>query len=819
MAPGLLTGLVMRLIGELRVAARTLLRAPGFAALAIVTLALGVGANSALFTIASAYILPSLPYPDPGDIVVIENERIGQPGVVSGVSYPDFLDWHRDNTVFEPLAVFQWPGRVTITTADATNRGRASAVSAEFFDVLRVRPARGRAFSSDDERAGAAPVTIISHALWTSVFAGDARVLERSVRVDGAVRAIVGVMPDSPTFPANVDLWIPLQMSGQAAMDRDARGGLFAIGRLAPGVDVRRAQTDMSQIARRLETDHPDTNAGRGVRVRTLWRWSVGEWVTPVGILLALGAIVLLIACANVATVLIARGVTRSREVAIRTAIGASRAQLARQLFAEYLVLAAAAGAAGILIAAWTSRLMNAWIPASSRPPGGSLFHVDSAVLAGSAAIALGSVLLFGLAPLLQATRLDVLTILRRGGAATMPPSGRRWRGGLVIAQFALALVLATAAGLLYKNIRRFDAIDLGFDRRNLATFWTQLPTARYADPASAREFAARVLDSLAKIPGIENAAISTRLNVPRADDGDWGFSIAGTPPERTLDADPVAAQAVSPEFLRTMAIPLVRGRHITAEDRDGAPRVAIVSSNLARRFFPGKEAIGERIRFGPRGTGEWWTIVGVTADVREPSWYELTLSPYWIYLPRAQHDSPGLSFVVRTAVAPAQTFEVIRSAVRSVDAQIPVDALRSMDDAIYAEGFSRRAMSLLAGTFGGLGLALAVIGLAGVVSWSVGSRRREIAIRMALGSSPAAVVRVMVREGFVLGCAGALAGAPVAFLAGDRLRAVLDDVSTHDPYVLAAVSALLLTAAAVASYLPARHAARVDPASALRAE
>ena len=807
----------MRFLHDLRIAARTLRRAPVFTAAAVLTLALGVGINSGIFTVAAAYLLPKLPVPDAARVVIVESEPLASPGYISGVSYPDWQDW-RGARAFEAAALFAWPSGRTLASPSGAARIGVSRVTERYFDVLHASPQIGRTLSPIDFAPGAAPAIVLSHRAWMRQFGGDRAVLGRSIRLDEDAFTVVGVLPEAQGFPLGVDGWTPLHAPVRA--DRRDRGGLFGIARLNPGAGVESARQELSAAAARLAEAYPETNRGMGLRVRTVRRWAVGEWITPIGVLVAIAALVLLIACANLATVLVARGVGRAREVAVRTALGASPRHIVRQLAAEYVLLASAAGSIALILAAWSSRALNALVPSSSAPSAsGGTFAVDARVMLFTAAIALGSVVLFGLAPVVQAMRADVMQAMRRGAGSTPGPSGAFARAALVVAQFAMATVLLTGAGLLVTTMQRFDAIDLGFDRERLAWFWVNLPARRYADADRTRQFAGRALADLSRLPSAESVAMTSRMDVPRASDADWGFTTRWDLPARTTEASPVAVQAISPAYLSTMGIPLVSGRGFSGNDRRGSQRVAIVSENLARDFFAGRPAVGAEIRLGPGGTGEWATVVGVTRDVREPSWYELTIAPYWIYLPFDQHPAASLSFVARTRTAPEAAFDGFRSTIAALDPELPVEHMRTARTLVYAEGFSRRAMSTLASVFGGLGVVLAGVGLYGVVMWSVIWRRRELAIRTALGADARQIVWPIVRDGLRLGIIGSLIGIPAALVASGALAGMLDDVSPRDPSVMAAVVALLFVVVVAASYLPARSAARVDPAAALRAE
>ena len=807
----------MAFLHDLRIAVRTLRRAPVFTATAVLTLALGVGINSAIFTIAAAYLLPRLPVPDAGRVVIVEAEPLANPGYISGVSYPDWEDW-RGARAFDAAALFAWPSARTLAAPSGAVRIGVLRVTDRFFDIIRVSPQIGRTLSSIDAAPGAPPAIVLSDRVWRRQFAADAAIAGRTIRLDEESFTVVGVLRESEGFPVNTDAWAMLPHP--SAPNRGDRGGLFGIGRLADGVGLDGARQELSAIAARLAEMHPATNAGMGLRLRTVRRWMIGEWITPIGVLVAIAGLVLLIACANLATVLIARGVGRAREVAVRAALGAAPRHIVRQLCAEYLVLASAAGAIALLLAAWSSRALNALVPSSSGPvASGGAFAVDGRVILFTAAIALGSVVLFGFAPVLQALRSDVMAAMRRGATSTAAPSARLARAALVVAQFAMATVLLTCAGLLTATLQRFDAIDLGFDRERLAWFWVNLPDRRYPDPDRARQFAVRALTELSRLPSTESAAMTTRVDVPRASDADWGFTTRWDMPSRTTAASPVAVQAISPGYLRTMGIAMMAGRAFSDADRQGAQRVAIVSENLARDFFGGRPALGAQVRLGAGGAGEWATVIGVTRDVREPSWYELTLAPYWIYLPFEQHPATSMSFVVRTRTPPEGSFDSFRGAIAALDPELPLEHMRTARTLVYAEGFSRRALGTLASVFGGFGAVLAGVGLYGVVTWSVVWRRREIAIRTALGADARQIVWPIVRGGLQLGAIGTFIGLPAALLASGALAGMLDDVSPRDPAVLAAVIALLFAVVVAGSYLPARRASRVDPAAALRAE
>ena len=800
------------LLQDLRYAGRTFRRAPGFALLAILTIAVGVGANSAIFSIVNAVLLRPLPFPKADELVLVSGADLKTKQVFGDATPANFLDWRARNHTFAAMAAVRG-APLTFTTGDHPEQIAGAMVSANYFDVLGVKPALGRAFQADDERPGAPRALILGDSLWRQTFGGRRDVIGQSTRIDDETSTIVGVMPPGIDYPDKAQAWVVphwavpddpnLPPTADPTAQRD-HGYFQAIARIKPGVSAAGAQADMDAVALGLAHDYPNDDQDMGVRLTPLRDDLVSDVRPTIVLLFVAVGLLLLIATANVSGLLIARATARHQEIAVRAALGATRGRILAQLLTESVVLAVAGGACGVLLAMWLIGPLVALSPSELGD-----VSIDSTVLLFGLGVSMLTGLLFGLAPARQLSDLrlnDDLKTSARGSASTRQ---RRVRGALVAAEIALSLVLLVGAGLTIKSFIRLQHVPIGFNPDNLLTIGVTPPPGRYDDPAKKGDFYERTLAGLRAIPGVELAGATSRLPL-RPGNSVRGLSVPGLAPGTPTDAD---YRTASPGYFETMGIGLLRGRTFTDGDRDGRPLVAVVSASLAQRFWPGRDPIGEHFAIGDRPIA----VVGVVNDIRSAS---LEASPQpTVYVPYRQQPFAFMTFVMRTAAAAAPMSAAVRQAIWHVDRDQPVGAMRTMDEQLSNSLTRRRFSVTLLTAFGVTAVALAAIGLYGVLAFIVAQRRREIGVRMALGASPRHVIADVLGQGLRLAAAGVAAGLVLAFALTRLLSSLLYGTSATDAATFASVSLLLVTIAVGASVVPALRASRVDPLVALREE
>jgi len=804
---------------DIRTAFRTLLARPGFTFIAILTLALGIGANTAVYTVVHGVLLAPLPYEQPQDVVVL-NEVSPQFATPISVSWQNYMDWRDRSQSFTKVAAFR-SLQVTLTGSGDAERIPARMITASLMPLLGVTLPLGRTFADADDQPGAAGVVLISHGLWTRRFNGAADVTGRGVQLDNQPYSIVGVLPAGFELFQPADIYIP--MGPWAATLPDDRGwhpGIIPVARLKNGVSLAQAQAEMATIGAQLETEYPQFNRGVRARVTPLQAQLVQN-VRP-ALLVLLGAVsfVLLIACANVANLLLARAVGRQKEIAVRTAIGGSRSRIIRQLVVESIVLASLGGLAGVLVATWGVSALMGTVTGLPRAAG---IGIDGPVVFFAVAISVATGLVFGLVPALQATRFDIREALNEEARGSAAGSARhyRLRNTLVVAETALALILLVGAGLMLKSFVALQQVKTGFDASRLLVIDLPLSPITYREDLPRTTLVERVIARVGSLPGVTRASVATAL--PMSGGGSTiHFNIAGHPPKGPEDYKLAGYRAVTPGYFETMGIPLVRGRALTERDRQGAPLVGVINESMARQYFADVDPIGQRFAIGtePDAESPFIEIVGVVGDVAQ-SFEAGAKSEY--YLPYGQYPHPVLSglyrnvsLVMRTSGEPAALVPSVRSALAEIDRDQPLVKVRTMTQTIGDSVAQPRLQALLLMIFAGVAVALAVIGVYGVMAYVVSQRTQEMGVRVALGASRSDVVRMVVVQGARLAGAGIVIGLAGAAVAVRAMQSLLFETSGLDPLTFVAAPIVLGIAALLASYVPARRAASVAPVVAL---
>lgn len=798
---------------DLRYALRSLRKSPGFTALAVLAMALGIGANTAVFTVVNGVLLRPLPLVQPERLFLISYQpRLGPLAGKPSLSDHDYLEFQRRTHAFERVTTFG-QGPVTLTGAGDAVRLPAALVTSSFFPVLRVSPAMGRTFASQEEQPGSPGVALLSEGLWRSRFAADPNILGKAITVDGIKRSVIGVMPAGFAFPGDARLWLPLAV-GVDPVNSYSRP---AFGRLRPSVSQRQAQAEWEALVPQLPHAPEDHRNGWVTEVLPLQDLLVGQIRKSLLIFMGAVALVLLVACANVANLLLMKGSLRRQEMAVRTALGAPRSRLIRQLLTESAMLSLGGAIAGLLSAIFGVRALLALAPAGIIPRVAEI-HLDARGI--GFALGLGAVtgILFGLLPAVQATGRELRTFLSQAGRA-VTGRGEGLRSVLVISEIALTLVLLTGAGLLLKSFLRMRAVDPGFRAENVLTMAVDLPESLYKTTVGIQAFHARTLEKLSNLPGVLAAGAVNWLPLNGA--LMWGnFHLCdGRPMPRGYMVD---KPAVSPEYFRVMGIPLLSGRAFSDQDSSTAPRVAIISRSVARTFWPGGDALGQRISLEDHPKPEdWLTIIGVVDDVRQRSLTEKAHPS--IYQPYTQVKRPffisHMTFAVRTAVQPPSMVTAMRGALREVDRNQPPQSITAMTDLVATTTAEPQFQTRLIAIFSMLALLLAAIGVYGVLACAVAERTREIGIRMALGAEKSDITRMILRRSLLLATVGVALGLVGALAVTRVLAKFLFEVKPTDLPTFLVVTALLVAVALLAGWLPARRATRVDPLIALRWE
>ncbi len=806
------------LAADVRYGWRKLRSRPAFAVTAVLTFALGLGATTAIFSVVYAVLLRPLPYPRPDRLVRIWDVHPG--GYDHNiVSSGDYLAWRESARSFRTLGAFGWNFGLGMIGRDGKPvRVEATQIAPSVFRILGESAARGRTFSPAEGRDDGGRVALLSWGLWRTRFGGDDSVVGRSVELNDVAYTVVGVMPRGFDFPnPQVDVWLPLQLGAADRGDHKAHKWRV-IGRLRDGATLGQASSEIETITDRLRRQYPETMEGWGVHL-VPFRSDLVAGVRPLLLaLLGMVVLVLLITCANLANLLLARALGREREVAVRAALGAGRGRLVRQFLVESLVVAVLGGLLGVGLVALGLHGLVALAPRDIPLLGHT--RIDPAVLGFSAATTLAATLLFGMVPALRATAADPAGSLGARGGGSTGHAGSRIRSGLLVAEVALSVVLLVGTGLLVRSFLKLHEADLGLQPNHVLAATVDLPRSRYPDTGAQAAFYRQLVDRVEGLPGVVSAAGTAEPPVVGYD-MTFGFAIQGRPSSRAngMESD-VPVRAVTPGYFATMGIPLERGRVFDDRDRPESPRVAVINRTLARQSWPDADPIGQRISFGGPTGPDWWEVVGVVGDVKNRG-ADLPAQPA-IYLPLAQKTWDWMSWltiVARTRADPAALATPFRRALWGLDDRLPVQRLTTMD-AIYAESVARRRFAaLLVGGFGALALVLGLTGVYGVLSYSVGERRREFGVRMALGAGRPAIAAAVVGRGLRLSLLGTGIGLVAALWLTRFLRSLLFEVPATDPLTFVAVPVLLVAVACLAAYLPARRAARLDPIDVLRSE
>jgi len=801
---------------DFRLAARGLQRTPGFAIVVIATLALCIGANSAIFSVVNAVLLRPLPFRDPGALVRVYQTYQGERSAFSG---PNFVDLVKSTHTLASAAAFDNETFNVVGNGDPV-RVQGALASASFFDVLGAQPAVGRTFNADENDPGKTHVVVLSHALWQQRFGSNRAAIGGSLDLDGTPYTIIGVMPASFDYPRGMSVWMPLVYDTSFTVASRGAVYLSAVARLAPGVSEQQAATEVAIIGKRLHDADLDHNAKMGITAVSMREAMVGNVRKPLVILLGAVVFVLLIACANIANLLLARSSTRHTEIAVRSALGAARGRLLRQLLTESVLLSLAGGALGLLLATWGVRLLVVLQPRGI--PRLDTVSIDGAVMAWTALVAVATGIIFGIAPALQLSRGgdELAQSLRAGGRGMLPSmGGRQLRRTLIVSEIALALVLLTCAGLMMRSFVRLQSVDPGFQPDHRLALEIAIPDATYGTNEKVVAFYDDLLGRLAALPGARGVGAISMLPLT---DNAWGFSfkVDGRPPVRLGDQQHFETRAVSPDLYRVLGIPVKRGRALLPTDRDGAPPVAVINEAAAHRYFPSEDPIGKRVVLGFRvrdTTHAAGTIVGIVGDVHG---FGLDQdAPPEIDFPYAQLPLSNMAIVMRTdASAPALAAAAKRE-LNAIDPALPMADVRSLSGLVSDSISQPRFYMMLLGLFAAIALLLAAIGVAGMMSFAVAQRTREIGIRIALGANRGGVVRLVLHEAMRLAVIGVVIGGLVAVALSRAMASLLFGVGVRDPATFSVAAIVLAGVAFAATLLPARRAASVDPATALRTD
>jgi putative ABC transport system permease protein len=803
------------LLSDTRYAIRNLLRRPAFTLIAVVTLALGIGANTAIFSAINALLLKPLPFPELDRVVAIWDKMPSRGVMHNEVTVANYLDLKAQNQTFEQLALYSW-WSPNLTGVDPPERLQGFLVTANMFDALGVKPIMGRNFTEEENQPGKDAVAIITHGLWQRRFGGDPDILNKTITVNTVARKVIGVMPENFNFPKGAEMYAPIAMTPERMKSRGSHG-YYIIGRLKRGTSIQSAQAEIDNIMARLEQQYPETNTGWGATAFPLVADTVRQYDTALWVMMGAVGFVLLIACANVANLMLARATGRRKEIALRTALGASRWRIIRQLLTESVIVALIGGALGVFVGFWGLDALRAVNPGDAAKfiPGWYQLGINAQVLLFTLGLSVVSGVVFGLAPALQVSKPNLNDSLKEGSRQTSG-SSHRLRSSLIVFEVALSLMLLVGAGLLTRTFLSLLRANPGFNPDNVMTMTLVLPGLKYKEDSQRAAFFSDLVQRVKAYPGVESAAVVNYLPLGGANSSD-SYLVEGEPEPQPGQEHDGRYRVASPDYFRTMGISITRGRGFTEQDKAGATPVVVVNETLARQHWPGQNPIGKRIRFyGPLDKAPWMEVVGVIADVK----HDLTIpvEPEY-YLPHAQDPWTGMVLVARTSVDPASLAGALRQQVWSIDKDQPVFDVRTMQEVKSGSVALYSFSSVMLGIFASVALVLAAIGIYGVMAFAVTQRTQEIGIRMALGARTADVLKLVVKHGMKLALLGIVIGLAGSWALTRFIEKLLVGVQPTDPLTFSVVSLCLLVAAFIACYLPARRATKVDPLVALRYE
>jgi putative ABC transport system permease protein len=800
---------------DIRYALRSLSKRPGFTFIAILTLALGIGANTAIFSAINALLLKPLPFPELDRVVAVWDKLPSRGVLHNEVAMANYLDLKAQNQSFDQLAIYRW-WSANLTGVDTPERIQGFLVSANYLDAIGIKPIMGRNFYPEENQPGKDRVAIITHSLWQRRFGGDPNIVNKTITINTIVRTVVGVMPERFNFPKGAEIYAPLPMTPEVMSSR-GNHSYYIVGRLKPNVSIESAQADTDNITARLEQQYPETNKGWGATVFPIVADTVRLYDTPLWVMMGAVGFVLLIACANVANLMLARASGRQREIALRAALGASRWRIIRQLLTESVIVALAGGAVGILIGFWGIDALRAANPgeAAKYAPGWYQLGINFPTLAFTLGLSLFSGIVFGLAPALQVSKPNLNDSLKEGSRQTSG-SSHYLRSSLVVFEVALSLMLLVGAGLLARSFLSLLKTDPGFNPDNVLTLNLVLPGAKYREQPQRAAFYNDLVQRVKAYPGVESAAAVNYLPLGGANSSD-SYLVEGVPEPAPGDENEGRYRVCTPDYFRTMGIPLLKGRSFTDQDKAGTTPVVVVNETLARKHWAGEDPIGKRIRFyGPPERMQWMEIVGVVEDVKHE--LNLPVTPEY-YLPHAQDPWNAMVLVARTRVEPGSLASALRQQVWAIDKDQPVFDIRTMQEVRSTSVALYSFSSVMLAIFAAVALVLASVGIYGVMAFAVTQRTQEIGIRMALGARALDVLKLVVKHGMKLAVLGIVIGLAGSWAITRFMEKLLVDVQPTDLLTFSVVSVFLLLSAFVACYLPARRATKVDPLQALRHE
>jgi predicted permease len=799
---------------DIRFGVRALVHSPIFAVVTVLSLALGIGANTAIFSVVNGLLLRPLPYPESEQIVDVWHTPPQQsfPGLDRfSVSPANYLDWKAQSNAFEQMAIYTYTG-LSLSTSNDPLPLIGAAVSSDFFSVLRTNAMQGRTFTPDEEQPGRDQVVVISHGLWQRAFGANPNIVGQTLTLNSRSFTVVGIMPAGFQLPREADLWVPLAWDDKERQTRSIHD-YIVIARLKQNVSLPQAQAEMSTISTRLEQQYPEENSGWGAVVIPLREDLVGDIRTALLVLFSAVGFVLLIACANVANLMLARGANRQKEIAVRIALGAGRARLVRQLLTESVLLAVTGGVLGLLLAVWGSRML---VRLGSLPNSGDI-GIDTWALGFTLLVSFAAGIIIGIVPALQFTKSSLSETLKQGSGRTGgSPMKQHTRKALVVSEVALSLVLLIGAGLMIRSFWKLQNVDPGFDTSNALTMSVALTPIRYSEPHQQLAFLDRAMEQIRAVPGV--VSVGTTTTIPLAGGGSTQpFSIEGRPTGTIAEQPMAQTRYISPDYFKAIGIPLRQGRFFSDQDRDNSVPVIIISEAMARRFWPGENPIGKRLTPSFHSKEGAREIVGVVGDVKARG-LDSDASTM-MYLPYKQAPRPFMSFVVRTSSNPESLVQPVSRAIYSIDKEQALTDVQTMDQVLMQSLSDRRFNMTLLLTFAGVALVLAAVGVYGVMNYTVTLRRRELGIRMALGAKASDVLRLVLRQGLTLTLIGVGAGLISAYALTRLMASLLYGVTATDYLTFASVSAVLIVVGLVASFVPARRATKVDPTIALRTE